>query len=233
MIKSTVKSFPKSILIVLVGLALIFTTALAAEHITNGTFDSDVNGWSNYGTGGTIAYSATMGHDAVGSAMVTNSSGGNTSVGAMQCVDIPTAAGTEYYTAEGWVYVPAGQPANFSYAYIRLRYYPTDDCTGTALGSNLDSNQISTTDTWQEVERIAQTVATAESVQVRLYVRTSGAGGSPSVYFDDISLYDSTSTAITLTSLQARGSGSALPLAAAVVALGGVAAGWLVWRRRK
>jgi hypothetical protein len=39
--------------------------------------------------------------------------------------------------------------------------------------------------------------------------------------------------AITLTSLQALAGGPAWPLAAAVVALGGVAAGWLVWRRRK
>lgn len=221
-------------LMLVISLTLALTVALAlayTERITNGTFDTDVSGWSDFYTGGSIVYEASIGHNATGSAKVTNASGQDTSSGAMQCVDIPLSGGTPYYTVKGWIYVPAGQPSNFSHAYIRVQYYQTDDCK-TGVGSTRDSNKISTAGSWQEVTKITQAPSGASSAHVRLYIRTTGSGGSPYVYFDDITFYDSNANAVTLSSFVATSTRPAtLPwLAVAGAAVVGVAA--VIWRRR-
>jgi len=206
------------LVLVLTTLALAYT-----ERITNGTFATNVNGWSNFGTGGSIVHEASIGHTATGSAKVTNASGQNTSSGAVQCVDIPLSGGTSYYTVKGWIYVPSGQPTNFSYAYIRVQYYSNDNCSG-SLGDTIDSNSVTDVDSWREAVKITLAPTNAQSAQVRLYIRTTGAGGSPYVYFDDVTFYDSNANVVTLSSLTAA---SSLPAALPVpglVTLGGLAA---------
>jgi len=213
-------SMPASTILA-IGLVLVLTIALASaytERITNGSFDTDVSGWSDKGTGGSIAYEASIGHNATGSAKVTNASGQNTSSGAVQCVDIPLSGGTSYYTVKGWIYIPPGQPANFSHAYIRVQYYSQDGCSGT-LGSTLDSNSVTTVESWQEAVKITLAPDSAQSAHVRLYIRTTGSGGSPFVYFDDVTFYDSTATAVTLTSLSARSGQTVTQLEHALTAM--------------
>ncbi len=216
-----------AVLSVLAALLLVEGVVLAVEHITNGTFDADVSGWTP--STGTIVYTTTQSHNAVGSAQIANtsSSTSSSSFGAYQCVDIPTSNSGDTFTARGWVYVPSDVPANFQSAYIRVRYYAANNC-GTSIGSNIDSAiEITTTASWQEVTTIAPVPATAESVQVRLYVRKANNTANPYVYFDDVTFYDSTATDVTVSSIQS--SSPFLNLAAMFA----VAAGLVVLRKRR
>jgi hypothetical protein len=210
----------KKIISVVVALLLVVTitgVALAVERITNGGFEVDVSGWSTYA--GTITHETTTVHTGNGAATITNTSAatGNSSGGGRQCVDIPTSDSGDYFTAKGWIYVPEGMPTNFTGAYIRVQYYTQDNCSS-ATGSGTDSALITTSGSWQEVTNIAPVPASAESVQVRLYVSKSDNSANPTVYFDDITFYDSNSNAVHFSGLQAQSPLSSLSMIALAVA---------------
>ncbi len=217
-----------TVLLVLATLLLIEGVVLAAERVTNGTFEADVSGWT--ASSSTVVYTSTLTYNgSAGSAKVTNTSGSTSasSAGASQCVDIPTPDVGAYFTAKGWIYVPSDEPANFSYAYIRVRYYGTNDCSGTALGSNIDSSQAITPEVWQEVTAIAAVPVAAESAQFRLYIRKADNTANPYAYFDDVTFYDSTPTDVTVSSMAS--SSPFFNLTAALF----VAAGLVVLRKRR
>jgi len=219
----------KKIVSVTVALFLVFTTVgvvLAIERITKGDFEINVSGWST--SAGTIVHETTTVHTGSGAAAVTNTSASttNSSGGVLQCIDLPSSGSGDYFTAKGWIYVPDGIPTNFTGAYIRVRYYALDNC-GTTIGSNLDSALITTSGSWQEVTNIAPVPAAAESVQIRLFVSKSDNSANPTVYFDDITFYDSNSNAVTFSGLNATS-----PFAALAVGLL-AATGLVVLRKRK
>jgi hypothetical protein len=209
------------------------------ERIRNGTFETNVDYWTpyQYASTGQINYETSVTHgSSAGSAKVTNisSSSSTSSHGAAQCVDIPTADGSEYYTFKGWVFIPDDVPGNFQNAWVRMQFYDEDDC-GTSMGDSNrhDSVDIATQGSWQEIAPVTMRApASADSIQVRIYVRKSDNTGNPYAYYDDLTLYDSTPTAITLHSLSASAQPATWPLAAlATVAALGIGA--VTVRRRK
>jgi len=194
-------------------LALAITLAITAfvvsvviaktELIINGTFDSNVNNWSDFSTGGSISHSSTEGHTATGAANVQNAytGSGAWSSGGAQCINLPTPV-ADYYTVEGWTKVPS-QLNTSAQGYIRFQFYSNLDCSA-AVGTERDTGLVDAGSDWTRVSKTGSTPVGAQSVQVRLYVKKSGAD-SAYAYFDDISFFPSNATAITLSSLTARG----------------------------
>ncbi|MDH7487672.1 MAG: hypothetical protein QHJ81_15550 [Anaerolineae bacterium] len=208
------------------------------ELITNGTFDTNTNGWYNLpSTVGSITYEGTEGHTATGAAYVQNlsTSTSTTSNGGAQCVSLPLPI-SSYYMIEGWVKVPT-QSNSTATGYIKLGFYSTTNCSGSQLADTFDTNTVSVGSDWTFVRKIVNTssVSTAQSVEVRLYVRKSGSG-SAYAYFDDISFFPSNANAVTISAFTANAEPAAGPAAWPSIALAGVAAtglGALLWIRRQ
>jgi len=202
---------------VLATTALLASVAIAkTELITNGTFDSNTSGWSN-STSGSISWNSTEGHTTTGAAETQNTRAGSStfSAGGTQCINLPTPV-AGYYTVEGWAKVPS-QSNNTAEGFIRFHFYSSLDC-GTAIGSDRDTPSVSVGSDWTQVSKIGSTTNGAQSVQVRLYVKKSAIGDAYA-YFDDISFFSSTATAVTLSSLAAHSRHSAAQLERVLTAL--------------
>lgn len=214
------------ILLTLCTLLLFEGIVMAAERITNGTFEGGVSGWE--GMDGTIVRATMSVHSGSDSAEVSNTSAYPTQsiAGAAQCVDIPTSDSEDTFTAKAWIYVPDDVPEIFEAAYIGVNYYATDDCTD-GVGPVYDSSHITTTGSWQEVTSIAPVPGVAESARVWLYVRKTDNTANPHVFFDDVTFYDSTVTAVTVSRIASTS--PFLNLAAMFV----VSAGFVILRKRR
>jgi len=195
-----------AVLFVLATVATLASVVVAkTELIANGTFDTDTSAWYNLGsTVGSISYIGSEGNTATGAANVQNlsTSSKTTSNGGAQCVSLSLPI-SSYYTVEGWVKVPT-QSNSTAVGYIRLGFYSSTDCSGTQLDI-FDTNTVGVGSDWTFVSKTVDTssVSAAQSVEIRLYVRKTGSASANS-YFDDISLFPSSATAVTLSSLVAR-----------------------------
>lgn len=180
------------------------------ELITNGTFDTDVSGWTPTSTHGAISWAGTEGHSAVGAARVEND-GAHTvkySEGAYQCVVLNSPV-NDYYEARGWVKVPS-QANTTAYAFIRVHFYSSTTCSG-SVGSNRDTDLVPVGSDWTFVTLYGtSTPPGALSAKVRLLVQTDASSGPAYAYFDDVSFYPSTATAITLDEARATYTGDVL-----------------------
>lgn len=224
---------------IVLAIALFSASIVVAktELITNGTFDTNTNGWYNLSSVGTITYEGSQGHTVIGAAYVQNlsTSSSTTSNGGAQCVSLPLPI-SSYYTVEGWVKVPT-QPNSTATGYIRLGFYNSSNCSGSQLSDTFDTNTVSAGADWTFVRKIVNTssVSTAQSVEVRLYVRKSGSE-SAHAYFDDISFFPSNANAVTVSAFTAKAE-PAIGLAAwPSIAMAGVATagfGALLWTRRR
>jgi len=211
-------------------LAALGTVYAFTEHITNGTFNTDVSSWAAT-TSGSLVFAGTEGHLLPGAAQVSNLSSVSTasSHGARQCVTVNPG---QYYTVKGWAKVPSGQTAA-EYAFIRVQFYTSTSCS-TSTGASRDSSTTTVLDTWQQMTKTTESPADAQSAYVNLYIRKTGSD-SAYAYFDDITFYDSTANAVTLSSFSAAAPawpgvvGKAGFLGGALFAL----AGLILLRRRR
>lgn len=195
-------------LLVLVEATLLFTlflslTALGQTNlVTNGTFDTDVTGWTKTTSGG-ILWEGTEGHAAPGAAYVENVRTSTTSysAGGWQCINLPTPTAS-YYTVQGWVKVPT-QTVSSAAGYIRLQFYSLPDCD-TATGSARDTTQVPAGSDWTYLNKTTTYASGAQSVALRLLVWKPGSSGTAYAYFDDIVFYASGPNAVTLGAFTAR-----------------------------
>jgi hypothetical protein len=173
----------------------------AQNLLTNGSFHSDISGWTVVATGtGTAAF---VPLDAEGSA----------SSGSMQTVNTSSAAGQSYnytqchvaiagasYDFAGKVRVPPGQPAGtFS---LLLNYYANATCSGSGIGTADGSSRLDFTPSgaWQGLSRtgLPAPVGTL-SVSITLGNVKTGAGSATTAFFDDIVLAATGTLRATLT----------------------------------
>lgn len=198
------RRFHLALILALATTALLVSAVIAkTELVTNGTFDTDTNDWYNLPSiVGSISYTDSQGHTAIGAADVRNlsTSTGTTSNGGAQCIDLPTPV-ADYYTVEGWVKVP-NQSNTDAEAYVRFAFYPNTGCSDGQL-KTADTNEVLVGSDWTKVNATSSTASGAESVQVRLYVRKTGST-SAYAYFDDISFFPSTAADVALSSLTVR-----------------------------
>lgn len=174
------------------ALAVPFASAVLASAapnnlIHNGSFDSDVAGWDNYGGNPTL-YKNHM--------KLTNSSAnaGSSYAGAWTCVKVKPE--TSYATAaEYWV--PESAPANTG-ASLQLHYYSSNNCSGPLLesGAYREGGKLpAQRGEWQEFSFKEKTPDGAHSVRVRASAikEPPGGGTIPGthiVYFDNVSFVE-------------------------------------------
>lgn len=160
--------------------------AAGSNLILNGTFDSSVAGWDNYGGNPTL-YKSTM--------QITNdyAGAGNSYKSGWTCVSVK--AGKEY-TVEADYWVPEEAPKN-SGASLGLHYYQSTDCSGANMvtgggyqgGGKADLQR----GKWQHFSFESTAPAGAKSVRVRATALKEPQGGGSiaaehKVYFDNVSM---------------------------------------------
>jgi hypothetical protein len=210
-----------------VALVLAVTMAFAIERIQGGAFDNatDVNFW----TEGTAAINYVLGEGNTnpGSAGISTANTGQVFKG--QCVDVSTPS--PHFTFKGFAkFLPIGTQADL--AGVQIAWFSSVDCSGAPVGVNGPFTVTPNAATWTEFDVIGlATPPTAQTASIRL-LTSSPDGTDATVLYDDLTFYDSTSTAITLSSMDARSStGSLLIIALAALLLSG--GGLLVLRRRR
>jgi len=189
--------------------AFVFTLAAgsiaaaggAQNLLTNGSFHSDISGWTAIASGtGTAAFSPL---DAEGSA----------SSGSIQTTNTSSAAGQNYnytqchgaiagasYDFGGKVRVPLGQPAGtFS---VLLNFYGNAICSGSGIGTADGSSRLDFTPSgaWQGQSKTGLVAPGGTlSVSITLGNVKAGAGGATTAFYDDIVLAATGTLRATLT----------------------------------
>ncbi len=160
--------------------------AAGSNLILNGTFDSSVAGWDNFGGNPTL-YKSTM--------QITNdyTGTGNSYMSGWTCVSVK--AGKEY-TVEADYWVPEAAPKN-SGASLGLHYYQSADCSGANMVTGGGYQGGGKTDLqrgkWQHFSFESTAPAGAKSVRVRATALKEPQGGGSiaaehTVYFDNVSM---------------------------------------------
>lgn len=160
--------------------------AAGSNLILNGTFDSSVAGWDNFGGHPTL-YKSTM--------QITNdyAGAGNSYYSGWTCVGVK--AGKEY-AAKADYWVPEDAPKN-SGASLGLHYYESADCSGPNMvaggGYQSGGKSLLQRGQWEHFSFESTAPAGAKSVRVRATALKEPLGGGSiaaehKVYFDNVSL---------------------------------------------
>lgn len=159
-----------------------------AELLVNGTFDTDLSGWTVLSDLEQTAHWSSVdaaGSTSSGSVEVVNRhpGGGFLEFPMAQCVPVDDGKG---YRASAKIRIGFGQPTQGD-ARLILGWYPNTACMGDFLASDV-VGQVSALGSWLPVS--AQVVAPndAESVMVWLAALKVEVGGSFRAYFDDVSV---------------------------------------------
>lgn len=183
-----IKLFALSAAMALPAAGVMFASAAPINLVKNGTFDTDVAGWDNFGGNPTL-YKHTM--------QITNTyagTGGSYYSG-WYCVKVK--AGSEYLVdADYWV--PAAAPEN-SGASLQVHYYASNDCSGgnmTSGGGYREGGKLpGQRDDWEHFSFKDTAPDGAKSARVRASAIKEPAGGGSIpgvhvVYFDNVSFVE-------------------------------------------
>ena len=174
----------------IIGTCLLFCHAsgdVLAQSLTNGSFDTDVSGWTP-SSKSTVVWDA-LDADASptsGSALVTNQSDtANDSTGATQCVDGLIGGATYRFGAE--ILVPAG-PGETGRAHLLVQWYD-DFCGGHQSGAAVASIGVmtSTPDVWYTDHGTFVAPADTRFARIRLSVWKDAETGTLDGQFDNVS----------------------------------------------
>ena len=153
------------------------TTSLGADIITNGTFDSNVTGWSDYSSG-TVSHETTITHSGAGSLKCTFD--GTNYWGGMQTSDIGSVQANTLYVVEAYIYIPSG----FDGGNCRL----TDGASFSGATPEEDlSADSSITNEWQLSKTVFRTGPT--DTAGKLYIRTaSNPSDTKYIFVDSVTM---------------------------------------------
>lgn len=173
-------------LVVLVALAMAVSAA-AQDLVTNGGFDTDVAGWSQTNVGsGYFEWSSldAAADPGSGSARVVNNDFPAFSLALVQCV--PVTAG-QRYDAAATLYIPSGQ-ASSGFTYLRVEWSSLPACGGGWLGTESHPN-LTDTGVWTTQSLTGLVApATAEALQIQVFVTKTTTGGQLEVNVDDVAV---------------------------------------------
>ncbi|MFO7540018.1 MAG: hypothetical protein R6X32_18415 [Chloroflexota bacterium] len=113
------------------------------------------------------------------------------------------AQGSNFALA-GWVYVPSSE-TNFNTARVRVRYYQTSTCANNPVLFTSPAFDINVRDEWIPFQFITEIPVGVECVTPLLEISRLDTGAPLTVYWDDITFYDSTPTAVSLLSATTTG----------------------------
>lgn len=174
---------------VLAGIALasFASPVLAQNQLTNGSFATNVSGWT-VEAAATAAFSTNdaNGSGVSGSMAITNiSSGASNGAGVSQCVNGITGGASYDYL--GKAFIPTGQDRTGS-AQIGLRWYAGAGCTGGTVG-NQPRRSTTALGSWIALSELAS-VAPANAVSAEFVAFPSKVeeGGALIANFDDLIL---------------------------------------------
>lgn len=183
-----IKLFALSAAMALPAAGVMFASAAPMNLVKNGTFDTDVAGWDNFGGNPTL-YKHSM--------QITNTyaGAGNSYYSGWYCVKVK--AGTEYVTeADYWV--PESAPAN-SGAGLQLHYYASNDCSGSNMvagGAGQSGGKLpAQRGDWEhfKFKEVAPDGAHSARVRASAIKEPPGGGSIPGahvVYFDNVSFVE-------------------------------------------
>jgi hypothetical protein len=120
----------------LVLLLLAASPTIAGENqLLNPDFGSGIEHWSVFGSTGTVSYDGARGSPSAGSARLSCTNPGGLAI--YQC--FPTTGNLNQRFA-GRLRLAQGSPG--TYAGIALRYYASEDCSGSAIGGAVTSENL-------------------------------------------------------------------------------------------
>lgn len=157
----------------------------------NGSFDSDLSGWSStyHGSVIGIAWSALDPHDPTGSGsiQVTSKIDNGGVGGATQCVDV-IGVSSLMMRVESVVF-----PQSFEYLYADpyVRYYDAPACGGTELLTEFPIGSVSMGAGWKQIGGPIAPPPTTQSILIDLGVWKPATALPATVYFDDVFLPES------------------------------------------
>jgi hypothetical protein len=178
-------------------LALVVAPSLTPTRnpLLNPHFDQNLAGWTTSGSGTTPAWTAndSGGNTRSGSVTLKNTSAAaRTSGGISQCV--PVSVGTDYVASFKALLPNNPSSGNMG---LSLAFYPSTNCSGTALWSTSGGLMPPAPDTWVSFQLPSIVPPTGSlTVSVLAYVYKDDAGSAFSGQVDDVSL---TPSVVTLT----------------------------------
>ena len=167
------------------ALGSIAAAGYGQNLVVNGTFDSNVNGWSSRSAEVTIAWNSADadGSPSSGSLLASNNAMGALDSGFVQCVDGLTAGAAYSFGAK--LLIPSGGPAGQS--FLQIDWVSGAACTGTLISGDVLGT--TTQGVWVPVAFSDTAPAGTHSALVYGEVRKdSTAAGSYRTYYDDVSL---------------------------------------------
>lgn len=164
-------------------LAFLFTAtpAWAANLLENSNFESATTSpWSSSGGGATATASAELAHGSNYSLKVQHDS--TSSYGFQQTVSGIEAG--KYYQVTGYATTNSNDTAGY---FIRLAWYSSSNASGSQIDPTSETNEITQTNSsWTTIQKTFQAPSNAQSVKVRLVLKSKTTGTIAFTYFDDL-----------------------------------------------
>lgn len=204
-----------------------FSVALAQnERLFDGGFESTgVSNWTIVSNGATLTTVSSPTRTGSGAAaLATTANPGSRAT----CVDISSPLGANF-TFAGYVYVP-NSVTNINALRVRVTYWNNTNCTGGPVGPGPLNIAFATRDTWLPFSFTPTTDITGKNGML-ITVETGSNDANPvTVYWDDLTVYDSSPTAVSLQSFSATNPATGLLLFGSALILTFIAS--LFLRRR-
>ncbi len=186
---------PSRMILLGAALALVSTAPLRAELLSNGSFDTNIDGWSDPTAlpGTVLAWSYYDPHEdpASGSLMVTTNLPEAGLDGPWQCV--LTTPGPHSMSAT----MLRDYPLQYIEPYVKmtLDFFASENCAGAPLGGSVDDVAISG-DAWEPLANQSVAPEGTQSAMVRFWVGGTYDTYADPVFFDDVSLLPEPGAAI-------------------------------------
>jgi PKD repeat protein len=191
--------------------ATVTTTVTSANLVGNPGFETGLSGWNTSGSGsGVTLTQAVGGHSGNYSALVTNTSSGNSGCTLNDSPNWVASTSPGTYTASIWVRADtAGNALN-----LRLREYSGSTTVGSATST------VTLTTSWTQVT-VAYTVATAgTTLDLNAYMTTANSPPGTCFYADDASIIFGTASSAPIATLAVSPTSGPAPVAVTADASG-------------
>jgi hypothetical protein len=183
---------------IIVAILAFAAESHAADLVVNGSFDSDLSGWTASGAG--ISFDATNGAPDAGSVHIVAANPA-TSTTLTQCIDI-TPTGNVDLLASAQPHSATGGAT----AVIRIAAYNATTCSGIQLGTfggAAVSTEIGTNGIWTRYGFLVGSLpAATRSIAMQLIVSTPNAGDAIDISWDHIQFGDSGTLPVELQSFE-------------------------------
>lgn len=196
-----------SMIVAAIFVVTMVSIAYAHERLVNGNFESgEIEPWNIANNASISITESPVRTGSYSGAISVINNAPNGLIG--QCINIsPPEPQGNHFTTSGWVYVPTNE-TNFNWARVRIQFWSSANCTGN-LGFDESPNLTITPGQWSEFQLTSSEIpATAVSAMLWLRVARINQEEAVTVYWDDLALFDSGPTSVSILGLS---TGSTIP----------------------